>query len=122
MQKRVFKLEEVISAVRGVLLCDIGQIYEVLNFLTGDDLMTHQLPRAGKDVQPSVFAQHPFLKDLDLSRINKDTWKQELDLLKKEWPNELELTPMKDYMPKDPLEEIIEMKGGSENVIIVAHD
>jgi hypothetical protein len=38
-----FTLGEVLSITHGKLLCPIDRVYEILNFMTGDDLYTHQL-------------------------------------------------------------------------------
>ena len=43
---KTFDLGTVLTVTTGRLLTDIGNLYEILNFMTGDDLMTHQLPRA----------------------------------------------------------------------------
>jgi hypothetical protein len=39
-------------------------IYSILNFLTGDNLMTHQLTMASRTVRPYVYEEHPFLKGI----------------------------------------------------------
>jgi hypothetical protein len=36
-------------------------IYEILNFLTGDNLFTHQLPRAMRECEPWLKTQFPYL-------------------------------------------------------------
>lgn len=114
-----FPLEVVVSALHGVLLCKIDQVYEVLNFLTGDNLFTHQLPRAGKVCRIPVFKQHPFLKDIDVLNINRDNWAQKLADLKVKYPNEIELQPIANWTHLDPVEEMIDMKRGDENIIVV---
>jgi hypothetical protein len=42
--------------------------YDILNFMTGDDLMTHQLPRAFDEMKLRLLAQHP-----NLAGITGDT-------------------------------------------------
>jgi len=39
----------------------MGDVYELLNFFTGDDLFTHVLPRACRFARPLIIAQHPQL-------------------------------------------------------------
>ena len=46
---REFPLGVVLSITTGKLLCPIGDVYDILNFLTGDNLFTHQLPRAMRE-------------------------------------------------------------------------
>jgi hypothetical protein len=45
---RTFDLGDVLSITTGRLVSQRGMdgIYDVLNFMTGDDLMTHQLPKS----------------------------------------------------------------------------
>lgn len=43
-----FTTGEVISAGTGRLCCQMDGVYRILNYLTGDNLYTHQLPRAFK--------------------------------------------------------------------------
>lgn len=117
--KRIFKLEEVLSAVKGVLLCPIDKVYEVLNFLTGENLYTDQLPRAGRECAEPVFMQHPWLKEIDVSDINPQNWQQQLAEIKERHPSDVELSPVGTYQAKDPIKEIVEMCGGDEGVIVV---
>lgn len=56
-----FKLSQVLSITTGRLLCDIGGVYEILNFITGDDLFTHALPRASRFAEPLILEAYPEL-------------------------------------------------------------
>lgn len=117
--RKTFKLEEVLSAIYGILLCDIGKVYEVLDFVTGDSLFTHQLPRAGKQCQPLIEKQHPFLKEIDLTGINPENWNERLVAIKAKYPNEIELIPVNEWQHVDRVKEAIEMMGGDESKVIV---
>lgn len=119
MQTKTFKIEEVLSAVKGTLLCDMGKVYEVLNFLTGDNLYTHQLPRAGKECRPHVYKQHPFLESIDVSDIDRKNWQEKLTAIKSKHPNEITLIQIGDFAHKDPIQEASEMLGGSDKIIII---
>lgn len=114
-----FKLEVVLSAIQGVLLCEIGEVYEVLNFLTGDNLFTHQLPRAGHVCRIPVFKQHPFLKEIDTSDINPENWKEKLAAIKVKYPNEIKLSPIENWTHIDPIAEAVDMMGDESKVITV---
>jgi hypothetical protein len=118
MDKKTFKIEEVLSAIYGILLCDIGRVYEVLNFVTGDNLFTHQLPRAGRQCQPLVEKQHPFLKEIDLSGINPENWKDRLAEIKAKYPNTIDLLAVNDWQHINPITEAIEMRGGDQSKVI----
>ena len=60
-EKREFHVGDVLSVVTGRLVSPsgIGGIYKILNFMTGDNLFTHQLPRAMRECRPHLFKQFP---------------------------------------------------------------
>lgn len=58
---RVFDLGAILSVTTGRLLCSMDDLYGILNWMTGDSLFTHQLPRAGEECQGPLLAQHPDL-------------------------------------------------------------
>jgi hypothetical protein len=93
-----FHLGDVISAAFGVLvsLRHMDGVYETLNFLTGDSLFTHQLPRAGRAVQPYVLDQHPQLAPLvqAVEAVNTKNWR--------EWLRE-QIALYGEYLPLEPL-------------------
>ena len=92
---KTFKLEVVLSSIYGVLLCQIGDVYNCLQYLADDDsIMTHQLGKAGMWAQPLVEGIYPFLKTINLDGINPENWQQRLTEIKAKYPNEIELAPM----------------------------
>ena len=62
-QARHFDLGDIISITEGSLcsLRHIDGVYDLLNYMTGDSLYTHALPRAAITCQPVLLAQHPQL-------------------------------------------------------------
>ncbi|MBM0239369.1 hypothetical protein JNW88_23520 [Micromonospora sp. ATA32] len=42
----------------------IGGVYRILNHMTGDNLFTHQLPRAATECKPELLRQHPDLAEI----------------------------------------------------------
>lgn len=50
METKSFHIGDVLSAMTGTLVSPrhIGGVYDVLNWMTGESLMTHQLPRASR--------------------------------------------------------------------------
>mgnify|MGYP003405309659 FL=1 len=59
-----FKIGAILTVTTGILLCDVGGLYEILNHLTGDNLFTHQLPRAATWAAPKLLAQFPALQEV----------------------------------------------------------
>lgn len=60
---RSFHIGDILSVLTDRLVSPdhIGGVYNVLNWMTGDDLMTHQLPRAQDECRPFLAVQHPDL-------------------------------------------------------------
>jgi hypothetical protein len=56
-----FPTRDVLSVVTGTLMGEIGGVYEVLNWMTGESLFTHQLPRVAGEAAPVILAAHPAL-------------------------------------------------------------
>ena len=67
MSTREFHLGDILSITTGRLVSPrhMDGIYDILNFLTGDNLFTHQLPRAAGECQGPLLAQHPALADVE---------------------------------------------------------
>lgn len=58
-----FHLGDVLSITDGHLVSPegIGGVYQILNYMTGDDLYTHQIPRVMDECRPHLLQQHPHL-------------------------------------------------------------
>ena len=63
LKTKTFDLADVLSITDGMLLSKrhMGGVYDILNFMTGDDLFTHQLPRAADECRPHILRQVPVL-------------------------------------------------------------
>ncbi|MCE7081181.1 hypothetical protein [Streptomyces sp. ST2-7A] len=62
-QSEDMPLADVLSITTGRLLSHdhMGGVYRILGHMTGQDLMTHQLPRATDACAPALLEQHPQL-------------------------------------------------------------
>lgn len=62
-EKKDFHVSDVISVTTGWLVSyqGVSGVYEILNFLTDDNLSTHQLPRAMDEVDPVLRRRFPEL-------------------------------------------------------------
>jgi len=80
MEKQ-FHISGVLSVTTGHLVSPrhMDGIYDILNFMTGDNLFTHQLPRASDECKPYLLKQHPQLKDVDASGVTPENWPKRLD-------------------------------------------
>lgn len=60
-EAREFHLGDILSITTGLLVSPrrMEGVYDILNFLTGDNLFTHQLPRACSACKPFLFNRFP---------------------------------------------------------------
>lgn len=119
-EMRTFQLGQILSITSGVLLCDIGGVYEILNYMTGDTLFTHQLPRASREVSPEILRQHPQLGEINTDEVDRDNWQTYLAAWEKRFGKALPLEPMppRQHVAIDALAELVSMVG-ADNVIVV---
>ena len=64
-----FKTADILSAATGILYGKIDGVYQILNYMTGDNLFTHQLPRAGRFCAPYLKKQLPWLDNIPQGEI-----------------------------------------------------
>jgi hypothetical protein len=120
-----FPTPAVLSAVTGRLVCDIGQVYEVLNWMTGESLFTHQLPRVGREAQPAVLAMHPALAETldEAEAVTPENWRQYL----KRWTDrhgpEMAVPKLSEDQHEriDALSELAE-KVHPDRIAVITHD
>ncbi|MEO3869357.1 hypothetical protein ABGB18_11045 [Nonomuraea sp. B12E4] len=67
-ETRDFHLGDILSITTGMLVSPshIDGVYRILNWMTGDNLFTHQLPRVGEACKGSLLQQHPDLADVQV--------------------------------------------------------
>lgn len=117
-------LADILSITTGRLLSrqHMGGVYSILNDLTGDDLMTHQLPRAAEACVPAILAQHPQLagveppEDIDVADLM--AWLADAE---QRYGAELAVAPLAGWERRDPIEELCDMVG-PERIVIVDTD
>lgn len=68
MSVRSFHLGDILTITTDLLVSPrhMEGVYDILNWMTGDSLFTHQLPRAARECKPALLAQHPDLAGLDV--------------------------------------------------------
>lgn len=118
-----FETGQVLTVTTGKLLCDVGKLYEILNFMTGDDLFTHQLGRAAMECKPGVLRQHPQLSAITGEDITSENALQWLDEKKAELGDGFDLEPLgeNEHQFIDPIAEAVAMVG-PERVVVVETD
>jgi hypothetical protein len=71
-ETREFTTGAVISAATGKMCCDLDELYDILGWLVGESLMTHQLPGAATAVEGDLKRQHPWIAELDTDSVNRE--------------------------------------------------
>lgn len=58
-----FHIGDILSVTTGMLVSPrlIGGVYDILNWMSGDELFTHQLPRVSREAAPVLLALYPQL-------------------------------------------------------------
>jgi hypothetical protein len=74
-----FKLGTVLSITTGTLFGSIDDVYEILNYMTDDNLFTHALPRASKICKPCLLKQFPQLESVNTDNVGNANWKSFLE-------------------------------------------
>ncbi len=115
----------------------IDNLYELLGWMTNDSPFAHQLPRFADECKPWLLRWFPelkmslSLKDLDkwLDRCAKNKcpeegvkfWVSELQVMFPEIQNEYDVPriPVDDHDRKDPYDELVEMRGSDEGIIVI---
>jgi hypothetical protein len=117
-----FDLGDVLSITTGRLVSrrHIDGVYDILNYMTGDSLFTHQLPRAQDECRPWLLRQHPDLAEVDADGVNAETWRGWLDAQVARYGATRPVAPIPadDHARRDPIQEAIEMVG-PERVIAI---
>src|SRR3990167_2376272 len=95
MQTKQFHLGDVLSITTGRLVSPrhIDGVYDILNFMTGDNLFTHTLPRASDECKPYLVAQFPQLvtpeRDSAIAELGKSlktkSGKAEVEKIVADW-------------------------------------
>jgi hypothetical protein len=109
------------SSVTGFLLCDIGEVYRVIEQMTGIAPYTHQLPRMGRELAAHVKQHLPDFPDEGDARdfpVNRETVHAYADALVERF-GETVAVPRLVSDRRDPAAELVDMVG-EQRVIVVS--
>ncbi len=80
IQGKAFATGDVLSTATGYLVTPkgIGAVYEVLEWMTGESVYTHQIPRIGREAAAVLLAAHPELAEAyaEAKQITPNNWQQ----------------------------------------------
>lgn len=123
---RDFDISDVLSVTTGILVSTrlIEGVYDILNFMSGESLFTHQLPRVSREAAPVILQQHPQLAEVSAEGIGADNWELWLAEQRAKFGDTFTLTPMTiaDHERIDPVSELAEMVHPDKIVTVVTPD
>ena len=134
MSTKTFHLGDVLSITTERLVSPrhIDGVYDILGWMTGESLFTHQLPRACRECRSPLLAQHPDLAAIappeDFGGGSKDSAKDAVACWLAEqvavYGETREVAPLapQDHTVIDPLEEMRMMRPDGEIIIAVPDD
>ena len=124
MATKEFPAGAVLSVVIDRLVSEnhIEGVYEVLNWMSGESLYTHQLPRVGAEAKPLILALHPELVDAvdEANRVDGENWRDWLGIWKLRYGDMITVPKMTiaEHERIDPLSELAE-KVHPDKIIVV---
>jgi hypothetical protein len=121
--KKSFALGDILSITTGRLVSTrhMEGVYEILNFMTGANLFTHQLPAASRECEPELLKQFPQLGSIKEPNFGDPdevpAWLQDQKRL---FGETLEVEPFAkiDSSYSDPIGDAVKMFG-SDRVVVV---
>jgi hypothetical protein len=134
MTTKTFHLGDILSITTGCLVSPrhMDGIYDILNWMTGDSLFTHQLPRACDECSGPLLAQHPDLAAIVAPGSFGDGTRESAEEAVARWLAEQvavygetrEVAPLAagDHTVIDPLAELRMMRPDAEIVTVVVPD
>jgi len=122
-ERREFHLGDILTVTHDRLVSPrhIDGVYDILNWMTRDNLYTHQLPRAAEECKPALFSQHPQLAAIDATKVTSDNWREWLDEQCARFGETLLVERLEEHMHEfvDPISEAAEKVHPSRIVPIV---
>lgn len=124
---RLYALADALTMTTGRLLSPRGieAVYDLANYMTGDNLMTHQLPRAADTCGSALLAQHPQLKDVappeNIDPADLMTWLADTE---RQHGTELPVAPLPPgtWEHRNPIEELCDMVGPEKVYVVPVPD
>lgn len=117
-----FHVGDLLSVTDGRLVSPshIGGVYAVVDFVTGQEHMTHQLGRAAEAVRPWLLEQHPWLADVEFDyEIPPGTSNDDAMMIIMAWlarvaaehgeHHDVEPMPFGMYVGREPIAELRDM-------------
>jgi hypothetical protein len=118
-----------LTAPRGNRDNGIRDLYDILEWMTGDSAFTHQLPRFGEECKPWLLRWFSELETVDVAHLDRlitqhgaahgvDKWLESLSGCRSAY--DVPRIPQDDHEHKDPYDELVQMRGTDEGIVLLA--
>ena len=125
MQTKEFATCDVLSTVTGRLVGKMDGIYQVLNWMTGESVFTHQIPRIGREATPVLVAAHPALQQAvdEAEQVTRENWKEWLQTWEDRYGPTISVPKLgaDTHERIDPMSELAEMVHPDKIIPVVIH-
>lgn len=115
---RDFHLGDILSITTDRLVSPHGikGVYDILNHMTGENLYTHQLVRAGGACKPVLLENFPELANVDATSVTPENYQAWMDQQVTMFGETRSVAPLDAgvYEPRDPFAELFEMMDPEE--------
>lgn len=124
MATKDFPIGAVLSVVTGRLVSEnhMDGIYQVLNWMTGESVYTHQIPRISDEAEPIILAMHPRLAEakVEAEQVNGENWRDWLATWKARYGETIAVPQMTiaEHERIDPMSELAEMVHPDKIIVI----
>lgn len=106
---KTFSFGAILSVTTGILSADMGEVHELLDYMTGDQLFTHQLPRAANECEDELRAQFPAIAAIVVEEADgPDAYMAWVELMAHVYGAHFEVAPLRSeqHTVIDPLVEM----------------
>lgn len=111
--QKLFHISDILSITTGRLVSTrhIEGVYDILNFMTHDNLFTHQLGRASDECKPQLLKQYPQLAVVTGDDVTPGNFKVWIEARCAEFGDELMVQRLTEHAHEfiDPMSELAEM-------------
>lgn len=124
-ETRKFALDDILTVTTGRLLSrrHMDGLYDILGFMTGESLFTHQLGRAADACGPALLEQHPKLRGVQppdgTDALDLMAW---LVSVERQYGETLPVAPLAVgvWEQRNPVEELCDMVGPEKVYVVPA--
>lgn len=117
---RDFDALTILSVTTGKLLVEFGKVHEFLEYMAGEPVWTHQLPRVRMEVVPTLLEQFPQFNSVDAEKVDSSNVIKFCENTKKLYPDAYTVRPMakENHQSIDPLSELSTMIDPHKVVVV----